>query len=460
MKKSVFFILAAAICAASCDMKIGVEPVKPATAGRTFTATMERVTKTDLDNLSPVWTEGDSISVFDANGTNFKFIATGSGSSVEFAQSEDTPGDMAGDEFYAVYPYCDTLVFDSGSVTLATPLSHTVMGTAFTSAKAAVMTAHTTGDELNFKNLCSLISFTIPEGLGATEIYIYASGQLLAGTVTATIADDGTPTASAPTTGDGINLVASSETIGAGTYYMPVIPGSYTSLRVKLTYAEESGHGVTVSDAFSLNAFTAARNKVNSIGTLYDTRSWFKWLTLEDGALPGSNILSTDRAGTFSVVENPLKNSDNSSEHVLQQAITGTGSTSGYYTILFSGINSSILGRATSFKFNIYLATTANGGNKYYPQGRFNGASANQVFPARINGISPADGTFTKAEMTAAYNWDGWNVIEFDASQIGKTSFKDISSFMPRPTLWSTGSNANGPLTLYYDNFGFGFDKN
>ncbi|MBQ0077809.1 MAG: hypothetical protein KBS55_04160 [Bacteroidales bacterium] len=439
-------------------MQIGIESVKPAAAGRTFTATMEPVTKTDLDNLSPVWTEGDSISVFDANGTNFKFIASGTGSSVSFTQSKDTPGELAGDEFYAVYPYSDALVFNSGSVTLSTPLSHTVMGKAFTSARAAVMTAHTTGDELNFKNLCSLISFTIPEGLGVTELYIYAAGQLLAGTVTATIASDGTPTASAPTDGDGINLVASEGTIAAGTYYMPVIPGSYSNIRVKLTYAEAGDHNVTVSDAFSLNAFTAARNKVNSIGTLYDTRSWFKWLTFEDGNVPGTTILSSDRAGTFTVAENPVKNSDDSSDNVLKQAI-GSGSTSGFFTILFSKINSSILGRATSFKLNICLATTDNGGNKYFPQGRFNGASANHVFPARINGISPAGDTFTKEEMLAAYKWDGWNVIEFDASQIGKSSFADISSFMVRPAVWSTGSNGSGPLNLYYDNFGFGFDK-
>ncbi len=425
---------------------------------RVLTATISEVTKTSLSNGKDViWSAGDEIGVFDEDGKLFKFaVSNPGGSSATFVQSEDTPDDLSGTTLYAIYPYHADDVISGGVITTSTSTSYSASPGSFARSWSNIMTAKTSDETLQFKNLAALLKLTIPEDLDLSQIYI-ASSAGIAGDVKVAVGEDGAPSVSeAPASNSGliINPKDGESSLAAGAYYVPVLPGTYTGLRIKLTYA--SGE-VTASDAFSLESFTASRNSVINIGEIYDGRAWYKWLRFENQQLPGQISVSDNGSISLSVTDNPKVGARNSSAYALCDAVTTGSSNSGYFTVDLSGINASVRSRITGFKF--YFLQKESSSDFLYPRVRFNSQSANEASPASVNGTSPSASAWTQAEMNNAMIAGAWNVLEFRASQIGAENFSSITSVQIRPALYFSGSNKGTASTsCYIDDIGFTYE--
>jgi len=446
MKKIILFVFA--LIAVSCNKEL--QPQNTAsTFDGIFYASIEQnnAAKVEINDLKINWVEGDAISVFDANGTNYKFIADNiEGNKCRFTQSEDTPGKLSGSEFYAIYPYKEGNSISEDKITTNIQSAHTVSSPGLTSANGNVMTAKTSGNTLNFKNACGLMKLSISEDVAVSSLNIILPDGTF-GNVTFSIASDGTPSVSTKGTVTNLDITASKGTLKAGTYFIPVVPNTFTGFRMIVNY---NGGTVTKSDAFSSKTLTVTRNKVVSLGALYDGRPFYKWLTFEDGQIP-SEFTGYDSNASLEVADNPLK-TGNTSNKVLKETLNTKGS--GYITYSLSKINSSTLGRIKGVKFEIFT-----NGKKMYPRGRLNAASAKEILPYSVNGVTAPDGGWTQAAFNAAYNLSGWNVLEYRAEQGGQSSFSGWTAMSLRPCLYWSNSNWDSvPVTIYIDNIGFTYE--
>lgn len=447
MKKITLLALAALAFVASCTKEnTSFEEGDLSESGVTqFTAVIDETVKTSLSAGAVSWTAGDEISVFDENGTNFKFTASASGATATFTKTSS--GELQGTTFYAVYPYNADASIEGGVITTSTASSYTVEdeGT-FTSCKSALMIAKTTTGELRFKNMSSLFKFEIPSGVSIAKLYFYASGADLSGQVSVSVASDGTPAlTSTPATYNGITLhAASGSTLAAGTYYLPVIPNTYNNLRVRITYNSEDGPG---SEAFTVSSFTAARNKVTNIGTIYDGRSWYKFITFENGAVP--SFFEPASAAQLSIVDNPVVGEANKSAKCLKVRMESSGS--GYIGINLSSVNQNIRKNITGVVLH-YKPT----GLKYCPRVKFNSVTKG---PLKVGSSTSGDGEYTGSTYQSLIQKDYWNKLTFKASQFGVSSFENITYLTIYPMLYSSGSNnSDTPAEVLIDNIGFCFD--
>lgn len=431
----------------------GNEEQTPSASGaREFIATMEDVVgaRTTLDaDLNVKWGKGDEISVFDEEGTNFRFKATASGTSVTFTQVSE--GEMVGDVFYAMYPYRE-----DNSLDMATGVISATMNTAgytaspgdFSKSWHNIMTAKTTTNELKFKNLAALVKLTVPEGLGLTSFYFSAT-NCIASNVSVAVDESGIPSVSTRSTESYGSTISNKggEPLAAGTYYIPILPGTYKNFRLALTWASGT---VTQSDAFSIDQFKAERNKIVNIGTLYDNREYYKWITLENGKLSSAISWWQDGA-SFTIEENPWKYNANPSNYIIKSdASSLTSNIHGGFNVAIDKIDPAVKGRIKALKFQMFV-TAANAG-KYYPHIELSGGT--RIMPSSINGKKSAGDTWTKSEFQSAMNTDGWNTLTFPIDATSLTTLKI------RPMLFSTGANIDkgtGDRIVYFDNIGFSF---
>ena len=407
--------------------------------------THETPAKTTLNENQVIWNEGDAISIFDGSGTNFRFVAASSGTSVTFTKV--TEGTLTGNTFLAIYPYQDSNTIEGGVISAKTPESYTVDNSAFTSAKSALMIARTTDNELHFKNVSSLLKFEIPEGVDIAKMYFYASGADLSGNVSLSFDDAGKPVINTGTPEyKGITIMAEENgTLPAGTYYLPVIPNTYNNIRIKITYGTLEGPS---SEAFSLDQLLASRNTIKNIGKIYDGRSWFKWLTFENGTVP--SYITNDKNATFSIADNPVKGNANGSEKVMTVKTETKGS--GYFNIDLSKISSNIRANITGIVLHFKPTDTV-----LCPQLKCNSLRKGPVQIGSKTAASSTDG-FTGEDYKSKIQKDYWNQMTFRAAQFGIENFKDITSITVYPMLYSSGSNYEAPAEVLFDNIGFCFD--
>ena len=197
----------------------------------TATQDDEAGTRTHLnDSKQVVWSEGDALSVFDAQGINQPFeLTNGFGTTTAKFEGTVTPSSVT--EYYAVYPYGAGYAISGGTVTgVVLPSSQTAVAGGFDKA-AAIMTCHTTTGNLPFKQLCAFVQITTESA--TKKIIFKANGtESLAGTLDVAIAADGIGTATVTSGGTGtVTLVPASgeTTIAAGTYLIAVLPGTLAS---------------------------------------------------------------------------------------------------------------------------------------------------------------------------------------------------------------------------------------
>ncbi len=238
MKKIYAYILAAAglFAAASCQEIVEPAVNAPEVSGETFslTAVAGMDTKTTLvDGVKTHWTPGDELTVFDANGTNQKFVTAitePAASAVFTTETFAMPDDMSNAVLLAVYPYVENAVtdFQTHVAGLEIPKTQQAVKDGFDS-DASIAYALAMGEDadqrnLSFKNLYGLFKFTV-EDEGVTKVTIRTNGaEVLSGTVTLLL--NGTITAAGDNTHE-VTLEGTFEK--GGVYYVAAIPGTYNN---------------------------------------------------------------------------------------------------------------------------------------------------------------------------------------------------------------------------------------
>ena len=151
----------------------------------TFKASYETQTKTVLNGLTPYWTASEKIAIF--NGVNNEFTAT----VTEPSATATFKGELAGKgtkNFRAVSPYSADYTYSSLGSTfygLSIPQEQTAVENSY-DPQALVAIAQSDDYNLSFKNLGSLVKFTVISD-GVTSVALRANNEeVLSGTFEAT----------------------------------------------------------------------------------------------------------------------------------------------------------------------------------------------------------------------------------------------------------------------------------
>ena len=173
MRKYILFLFALCIGLASCVK----DNVDASSDGMTvFKAVYaDEPTKTVLGGLTPMWVPGDKISVFDGENNEFSSSISEPSAKAEFK------GVLAGQgrqHYLAVSPYSADYTFYMLGKTaygLVMPQEQTAVEGTYDPG-ALISIAYTTDNTLNFKNLGSLIKFTVASE-GVTSVLFKSKGQ-------------------------------------------------------------------------------------------------------------------------------------------------------------------------------------------------------------------------------------------------------------------------------------------
>jgi len=260
MKKYYSILFAAAILSAvACNKEELVDPNEGMgdAVEMSFKAYTE-ATKAALDVDAVAWSSDDAISVF-ADGYNNQFavssvendghIATFSGSAIRTST------------YYGVFPYNAETTVSNGEIHTVIPAVQSAVAGSF-GDNAAIAVAKTTNKEFEFKNATALLALGSNMGLASIKVES-TEGKALAGAVCISFDAEGVPTVESET-GSAVEIAG---TIAAGsTYYVAVVPGTYTGLKITFTKADGSfatktnNNEITFNrnDLVNLPAFTLA----------------------------------------------------------------------------------------------------------------------------------------------------------------------------------------------------------
>jgi len=267
MKKIYAIVMAgAAVLAASCAK----ENLPKEDAGKTaveyvdlqLSSVMEG--RTTLDTRTSVgsdgtvsWSDGDLISLFDnsaaAQSHNNSFTYAGDG---KF--SGQVPEDAT--EFYALYPYSAAASFAGGSISTALPADQIAAVGTFAD-NVAIMAGKVSDSSIEFKNLCSHISFTLAvEGVKSITL-IGNKNEALCGTFSVSFTD-GEPSVTVSKPETYVRLYnADGSALAQGTYYFTVLPVEFEDGFTVILSKESDGTQVAAKTVGKIDGL----NKRNQI---------------------------------------------------------------------------------------------------------------------------------------------------------------------------------------------------
>lgn len=293
---SILFAATALFAAASCQKEMAAPEVESNNGEvMTITATTGVDTKTTLDGVSTLWEADDQISVFDANkeGNNRCFgIATGAGEkTATFSYDGDFVMDdtQADPTVVALYPYqagayCDFFYYDRNYITgINLPAEQTAVANGFDSSAtfAIALGTMSTKDALSFKNLYSLLKFTVATaGVKSVAVTVEGENAYIAGDAKIQMVlntelvnnQSGLPVFESPVLSvlpesgsKTVTLTCEGGFKVGTTYYIAVAPTSYTGISVAL-----DGKMAMKSTA----AKTLEKNTVYNLGKLAVPETW------------------------------------------------------------------------------------------------------------------------------------------------------------------------------------------
>ena len=187
----------------------------------TFTASYEPQTKTVLNGLTPYWTASEKIAIF--NGVNNEFTAT----VTEPSATATFKGELAGKgtkNFRAVSPYSADYTYSSLGSTfygLSVPQEQTAVENSY-DPQALVAIAQSDDYTLSFKNLGSLVKFTVTSE-GVTSVTLRSNNEeVLSGSFEATYS--ASPSVSVKEGKDEVTIKGDFKK--GSTYYIVTLPAS------------------------------------------------------------------------------------------------------------------------------------------------------------------------------------------------------------------------------------------
>lgn len=195
----------------------------------TFGACLEGTTRVVFDGTGKsLWEADDKISIYDGED-NRCFEAGEAGESTTF-----TGQALEADVYYAHYPYSDEISFADGAILTSIPAVQTAVKGSFDADAAVAVACAAKEADLAFRNLASMLMFTVPADLTLTSVTIAGKGsEKIAGDVSVTFGQDGNPVIA--DAGDAATALSLTGEMTDGTYYVLVRPGNYSGLTVTVT---------------------------------------------------------------------------------------------------------------------------------------------------------------------------------------------------------------------------------
>lgn len=280
MRKASYWLAAMvglALILSACSSEEDINPDNRNLKHITFTAG-QAVTRTIIDGTDAKqinWQAGETISILDGTNTARSFkLTSGAG---EPEGTFDGKAQDAG-SYTAIYPCQESGLKLNGNSVEGAWLNSVQTATAGTfDPKANLMMARTkSGDKiLQFHNMTAFVKVTPQMDCEQITIVSADSTVALAGTMTMTLDEDGT--ASATVTGDFSHQVSLTGDIKAGqTYYIAIAPAALNGgIRMGITTADGKHY---YKDASKLAAFTA--NKVLNLGSISTSKmNWLPYVT-------------------------------------------------------------------------------------------------------------------------------------------------------------------------------------
>lgn len=227
---------------------------------------VSEATKTHLDGTDVIWDKGDALSAFSANAathTNNKLECISYGTNTASFSGQIESGTTS---FYTVYPY-GSLTYTDGVISGASiPSTQTATNGSFANGVSLAMAAgiRTPGNpdcgNLTFKNLCAVLSFTLPSDIDFANRIVIASksGAGMAGAVSIDCASQTISGASSS------SVTLEGTFAGGGTYYVAVAPGTYAD-GFSFTISTKGGYNYTRE---TTKTVPTTAGKIYPLGTL------------------------------------------------------------------------------------------------------------------------------------------------------------------------------------------------
>lgn len=273
MKKYAYMI-AAAVAVLACTKEnnpanepkpVEPQPLVEMTFGASLEENVSPSSRAAISGNKTVWTSSDKISVFDG-AENREFSSTGEGATVNFSGEA-----AAAEKYYALYPYQEgASCTEDGVIKATVPSVQTATLGSFDPA-AALMVAQGS-ERFDFKNVCSLIKVTVPDGVtGITSIEFSGNAdEYIAGEVNISFNESGLPIVSGTASVSGaasktiVLKAAEGTTLAAGDYYIAALPNTY-SQGLKLLIHYDNG---MFQQAKATGELKVERSAVRPVGTV------------------------------------------------------------------------------------------------------------------------------------------------------------------------------------------------
>lgn len=234
MKKTIFY-LSLAVLAVSCvkEQNPDVQAPEKTLAPMEFLACAEQ-TKTALaeDGMSVEWIEGDQVAVFDGSNINGeadeaqRFYARSSGPEALISGEADP----AAEEYYAIYPFSSGHSLKNGVFTTQIKAQQIVESGSMAGNCAVVVGKAVAGStKMEFKNVCSLVKFSLEkEGVKSLTL-IGNNNEVIAGQFTL-IWNNGDPQVTGNTKPEVTVTLRDAEgsDLAIGDYYFTILPTKFT----------------------------------------------------------------------------------------------------------------------------------------------------------------------------------------------------------------------------------------
>lgn len=269
---------AAVLAAVSCSDKENPGNTLRERIPMEFSAGTPALTRTAIadDGKSVVWSENDAIGIFDGQTNRFDIIEGAGSSAATFSGSA-----LPDVQYYALYPYDGnaSITGNTISATLPSVQYSTADGTFDTMLNPAVAKAGE-DNSLAFDHVAAMLKVNVEGVTGAVRSVTLSADRSLAGAYTVDMSR--TPysaVAAESETVATVSLVAENDgNLAAGPYYLVVLPGSYSDLRLTVTMADGT------AAAGSLASLEVAARDIREVTVTAEDfpQSGFGFATTED----------------------------------------------------------------------------------------------------------------------------------------------------------------------------------
>ncbi len=222
-------------------------------------------TKTSLDGLQILWSKGDQLSLFNADGQTCTYTLTGDGgqTSGDF-QTETMPEEGYK---YAIYPAVPEATVSAGVISTSIPEAQTYSGSDFP-VSYPMAAVSSDGENYQFTNLATVLDLSLVGDAAVKTISIEAAGgEKLAGA--ATVDFNGETPVMTATESASVTLTCTEPvqlTASATEFRFIVAPGTY-SKGFKITVTDNAGKTTVITTAETESVLTAGTVK-NFGGTM------------------------------------------------------------------------------------------------------------------------------------------------------------------------------------------------